>query len=171
MDPADADTVRSALTAQGTKLQHQETKLNTISVGVQQLTDRQVELQMEVATQVNRLTTQLQLVVNRLEGLALPTPATPAPAQLSVSSALTFTPRFALLAWPHRRNSRESPREMRPEHYSTSNKETGRVVDYAVEFRTLVADSEVGRCGDPRRLCQWTHGGDQGSPSTDGVAR
>ncbi|KAI3374619.1 hypothetical protein L3Q82_021193 [Scortum barcoo] len=103
MEPADADTVRSALTAQGTKLQHQETKLNPIAAGVQQLTDRQTELQMEVATQVNRLTAQLQLVVTRLEGLAPSTPATPAPTQPSASSAPTSaSPRPARLAPPEK---------------------------------------------------------------------
>ncbi|KAI3356003.1 hypothetical protein L3Q82_017274, partial [Scortum barcoo] len=185
MDPADADTVRSALTAQGTKLQHQETKLNTIAAGVQQLTDRQAELQMEVTTQVNRLTAQLQLVVTRLEGLAPPTPAKPAPAQPSAPSAPTSaSPRLALFAWPHQRNSRESPVSAAHSWYSvistsrttqlplplgagtgrvygvSSDGQSGslghgrvglegrrcarinrRVVDYAIEFRTLAADS------------------------------
>ncbi|KAI3366349.1 hypothetical protein L3Q82_000509 [Scortum barcoo] len=92
MDPADADTVRSALSSQGTKLQLHETQLNTIAAGVKQLTDRQAELQTAVAAQVNRLTAQLQLVVTRLEGLAPPTSATPASAQPSAPSAATSAP-------------------------------------------------------------------------------
>ncbi|KAI3359067.1 hypothetical protein L3Q82_002568 [Scortum barcoo] len=113
MDPADADTVRSALTAQGTKLQHQETKLNTITAGVQQLTDRQAELQMEVAKQVNRLTAQLQLVVSRLEGLAPPMPATPAPAQPSAPSPPTSASPHPVRLAPPEKFSGESG-ECRP---------------------------------------------------------
>ncbi|KAI3366647.1 hypothetical protein L3Q82_009326 [Scortum barcoo] len=56
MDPADADTVRSALSSQGTKLPLHETQLNTIAAGVKQLTDRQAELQQTAVAALCRLT-------------------------------------------------------------------------------------------------------------------
>ncbi|KAI3361559.1 hypothetical protein L3Q82_013701 [Scortum barcoo] len=46
-----------------------------------------------------------------------------------------------------------------------------RVVDYAIGIPHPGGGQRVGRCGDPRCLCHRTHGGDQGSPSTDGAAR
>ncbi|KAI3368532.1 hypothetical protein L3Q82_025537 [Scortum barcoo] len=88
---------------------------------------------MEVATQVNRLTAQLQLVVTRLEGLAPSTPATPAPAQPSAS------PCPVRLA-PPEKFSGESVREASQALLSLRQRNR-RVVDYAIEFRTLVADS------------------------------
>ncbi|KAI3370894.1 hypothetical protein L3Q82_007408 [Scortum barcoo] len=131
MDPADADTVRSALASQGTKLKHHETKLNTIAAGVQQLTDRQAELQTEVATQINRLTDS-PLSYNSWSPVWRGWLPSRQPRQLLHSRPrhlLLRLPRLtALFAWPHRRNSRESPRNRR-------------VVDYAIEFRTLAADS------------------------------
>ncbi|KAI3362617.1 hypothetical protein L3Q82_001622 [Scortum barcoo] len=113
MDPADADTVRSALSSQGTKLQLHETQLNTIAAGVKQLTDRQAELQTAVAAQVNRLTAQLQLMVTRLDGLAPPTSATPASAQPSAPSAATSAPPRPVRLAPPEKFSGESG-ECRP---------------------------------------------------------
>ncbi|KAI3358245.1 hypothetical protein L3Q82_003242 [Scortum barcoo] len=83
MDPADKDTVRSALSAQEKMLHQHETQLSAICGGVKELKECQEELQSALATQVKLLTVQLQFVIIHLEEIASPQPATPESEQPS----------------------------------------------------------------------------------------
>ncbi|KAI3354792.1 hypothetical protein L3Q82_004607 [Scortum barcoo] len=103
MDPADVNTVRSALPAQGTKIHQHKTQLSSNSRGVKELTKRQTELQSFVANQVRHLAAQLQLVIACLNDLAYPKPASPAPAQLPTPTSLpSAAPRPIRLAPPEK---------------------------------------------------------------------
>lgn len=66
MDSADPKKLQTALSVQGTKIHQHEAQLNTISIGVKDLTQRQEEFQATVTTQVNRLAGQLHQVLTHL---------------------------------------------------------------------------------------------------------
>ncbi|KAI3364027.1 hypothetical protein L3Q82_010789 [Scortum barcoo] len=122
MDPAGLDSVKTALSAQDQKIQLHEIQLTNISSGIKELMDSHAELKTGVDTQVRHLTVQLQQIINQLEEITA-SRAKPAvslaAAQLTTSAAQQEASRALLRL----------------------KQENRRVVDCAVEFRTLAADS------------------------------
>ncbi|KAI3376089.1 hypothetical protein L3Q82_016615 [Scortum barcoo] len=170
MDPADMNQVEVALSAQSKKILLHEAQLNKISSSVKELTERQAGLQSSVATQVNPLSAQLQLVIAHLGGNASPQQATAEPEQPSTP------PRRDLPTWPCQRDTPGNPVShltgkaaalatavcqdvklfsqtlTRMFDHSSPAREASRalrglrqgsrrVIDYAMQFRTLVAYS------------------------------
>lgn len=85
MDPADSETVKIALRAQGTRLHQHEEQLGAINLGVRDLTGRQENVQASVNTQVNHLAEQLHRVLAHLEAGSSPQP--PAVAHTPIAPA------------------------------------------------------------------------------------
>ncbi|KAI3365127.1 hypothetical protein L3Q82_010108, partial [Scortum barcoo] len=134
MDPADANTIKTALNAQASWLNHHDAQLSDIVAGLKQLTDSQADLQVSVATKVNQLTDQMQSLISRLEGFiaASPSPpAAPAPpaappcccccASSAASGAIfrCLSPPFRS-AWPHLRSFPVSPVSVVPFSYNVT---------------------------------------------------
>ncbi|KAI3356775.1 hypothetical protein L3Q82_003447 [Scortum barcoo] len=106
------------------------------------------ELQSSVATQVNHLAAQLQLVITRLEDLASPKPATAAADQPPTPSAHIFNHAASCPPSPTRKVLRgfrmfdhSSPAGEASRVLLGLRQGARRVVDYAIEFRTLAAGS------------------------------
>ncbi|KAI3377947.1 hypothetical protein L3Q82_009078, partial [Scortum barcoo] len=139
MDPADRDTVSHVLTSQEQKIQAHAHKnqLNAIATGVQQITERQDHFQQEVSAQVNQLNAQLQQISTRLGQLTSLQPTTPAaPPPVSTTPPATYLPRPAHLAPPEKYSRETTSRAL-----FGLRQRSRRVIDYAIEFRTLAADS------------------------------
>ncbi|KAI3366500.1 hypothetical protein L3Q82_000476 [Scortum barcoo] len=152
MDPADASTIRSALSSQGNKILQHEEQLHAITISVKELSERQMELHSSVASQIDHLARQLQRVISQLEKTAAPRPASPPPAP-SASASSSPPPVLRLRGgvvcqhskvfsqtltsmFDHKSPAREASRAL----LGLSQKGR-RVIDYAIEFCTLAADS------------------------------
>ncbi|KAI3374155.1 hypothetical protein L3Q82_006021 [Scortum barcoo] len=164
------NTIKTVLNTQAYRLKHHDAQLSNIAAGVKQLTDSQADLQVSVATKVNQLTDQMQSLTSRLEDFIIASPSPPAAsgstsqlhrlllllrlkappaASISAASAPSSLPVSSapvpVLASPSevfRRVRRLAPRTGSV-FCSAQDPTQGRrrVVDYALEFRTLAADS------------------------------
>ncbi|KAI3361711.1 hypothetical protein L3Q82_002063 [Scortum barcoo] len=107
-------------------------QLSAICSGVKDLKEHQEELQKSVATQVNHLTAQLQLVITRLGEIASLQPSTP-PVQPQV------TPRPVRLAPPEKYSGESAQKASQA--LLGLRQGSRRVIDYAIQFCMLAADS------------------------------
>ncbi|KAI3355595.1 hypothetical protein L3Q82_018424 [Scortum barcoo] len=159
MDSADANTIKTALDTQAYWLKHHDTQLSNIAAGVKQLTDSQADLQASVATK-GKSTYRSDAVIDKPTGGLHSRSAISAGRSGSTSfagcccccaSSAASARHFPCLspplqsAWPHHKfQVFQRVRRLRTGSvFCSAQIQQGcrRVVDYALEFRMLAADS------------------------------
>ncbi|KAI3373344.1 hypothetical protein L3Q82_006644 [Scortum barcoo] len=132
MDPVGLDSVKTALFAQDQKIQLHEIQLTNISSGIKELTDSHTELKTGVDTQVRHLE---EHTTSRAE----PT-VSPAAVRLTTPTAQQSESSRPVRLAPPEKFSGDSAWEA-SRALLRLKQGNRRVVDYAMEFRTMAADS------------------------------